>query len=641
MSPRNGATEVPHPGGPATHDPPADSPSGLDELVVRVASRLMPARHDTAGTAVADTLRVLQEYFGVDTVFLRRHDHERRMSVLVDECPRREPVPEPDPLGEVPFDSDAVWRATEHLGEPFIQRPRDSPASYQERVREASGVEEVSLAVVPLCDEEQTTGVLGFIAFGDRPWSEREVGALRAIASLLAQMRARTEAEEQLHVLASYDALTGLPNRRLLFPELQRRQAAHRTSPAALLFIDLDNHKDVNDVLGHRAGDEVLVTVAERLQAACRPDDFVARFGGDEFVVLLDGFADEESAREAATRLVRLATAEIRAAGQLLRRTVSAGVALSVGTATADELLADADAALHRAKTDGRDQVVVFDDALRAETVARRDLQIMLRRAIDRDELRLHYQPEIDLHTGAILGVEALVRWQHPRHGLLPADAFIEVAESSGMILDIGRWVMVEASRQAAEWHERIPGLDAVVRVNVSPLQLRNRDLLHTLAQCRAHGPLRGRLSLELTEHAVLQDVDHAVSVIREVRNLGVSVALDDFGTGQSSLSQLKRLPVDFLKIDRSFVRDLGTDPADRAVVDAMADLARAFDLSLIAEGIETHRHIAQLLEVGCRRGQGFLFSHPRPAHDLDPMLADGALPLPTRSRRTATAAIP
>jgi len=611
----------------------ADAPaSGLDALVVWVAKRLMPARHDTIDEAVTDVLAALQRFFAVDTVFVRRNDHDRGVTVLLDEWPRREEVPDPDPLGEVPFDADPVWTATQTLVDPYVQRPGTSPEAYQRRVQEASGVDGVSLAVVPLREAEQTVGVLGLIMFGDRPWTDAELGALTAIAALLTQARGRTEAERRLDHLARYDALTGLPNRRSLLPEVARRLERGAARPFALVFLDLDEHKSVNDLLGNRVGDEVLARLGERFATLVRGDDLVGRLGDDEFVVLLDGVDDERLAARTTERVISEATAPLTIDGRVLRPTASAGVVLSREGATADDLLGDADLALHRAKADGRDRVVVFDEVLRATEAARRDVQLMLRTAIDEDQLVLHYQPEVDLATGEVLGVEALVRWQHPQRGLLGAGEFIDVAERSGLIVDLGRWALREASRQDAQWRARMPHLGVETRVNVSPLQLRGGDVLTTLAACRDHADLHGRLSVEVTEHAVLGDVDDAIAVLNEIRALGATVAIDDFGTGQSSLSQLKRLPLDFLKIDRSFVRDLGRDPADRALVDAMADLARAFDLELIAEGVETVRHVEQLLDVGCRRAQGFLFAKPMPAWEVELLLWQGAPLAPLRA---------
>lgn len=606
----------------ASDTPQAAERRRLDELVTSVASRLMPVRPETRDQAIADTLAQLHDFFRVDTVFLRRNDHDRGLTVLVDEYPRRTNVPDPDPLGAVPFDADPVFAAARDLREPFVIRPSYN-ADYQQRVEAGSGVHEVSMATVPLV-AEQTQGVLGLVRYGDRSWTGDETSALQAIASLVTQLWGRLAAEEQLYHQAWYDELTGLSNRHALFAELDRRRAETNRS-LAVVFLDVDNHKDVNDVLGHQVGDRLLATIAARLRTASRHGDFPARIGGDEFVVLLDGPVDEMEAYAAAERLVTVVSQPLTIAGHDLRRTVSAGVVLAPPQgASADELLGQADAALYRAKALGANQVVVFDEPLRASAQERFGTEVLLRRAISEEQLELHYQPEVDLRSGRLLAVEALVRWRHPSHGLLSADAFIEVAERSGMILDLGEWVLEEAARQASEWMRRMPDLDVSLRVNVSPLQLRNRGLATAVAAALTDRPLHRRLTLEITEHAVMQDVDQARALLGELRELGVEVALDDFGTGYSSLAQLRRLPLDYLKVDRAFVTGLGEEPGDRSVIDAIARLADAFELELIAEGVEWPRHVEHLLAVGCHRAQGFLLGHPVSPDALAATLAAG-----------------
>jgi diguanylate cyclase (GGDEF)-like protein len=597
----------------------------LDELVTSLASKLMPVRRETLATAIADTLAQLQEFFGVDTVFLRRNDHDRGISALIDEYPRREDVPDPDPLGEVAFEANSVFAATRDLQAPFVQRPPTSEDSYQRRVQAASGIDEVSVAMAPLLSE-RTEGVLGLVRFGDRSWSDDETSALQAIASLLTQLWGRVAAEDQLHHQAWYDQLTCLRNRHALFAELDRRRA-ETTGPLGVAFLDLDDHKDVNDVLGHQVGDELLRTVAARLRTTSRHGDFPARFGGDEFVVLLDGPMDEMGAYAATERLVGVVSEPMTIAGHELQRTVSAGVVVASDPATsADELLGQADAALYRAKALGHNQVVVFDESLQAAARERFSTEVLLRRAISEEQLELHYQPEIELRTGKLLAVEALVRWRHPTQGLLGADTFVQVAERTGMILDLGEWVLEAAARQATEWVRRRPELDFATRINVSPLQLRNRGLATAVASAVTDRPLQHRLTLEITEHAVMQDVDQARTLLGEVRDLGVGIALDDFGTGYSSLAQLKHLPLDHLKVDRAFVAGLGNECRDRLVLEAISRLAAAFDLELIAEGVEAPTHVDHLLAIGCHRAQGYLLSYPLPPDELERVLLAGGL---------------
>ena len=476
------------------------------------------------------------------------------------------------------------------------------------------------MVMVPLIRKTTTEGVLGFVNFQDRAWESAEVNALQAIASLMMQLQARIDAEERLHHNAFHDELTGLPNRRSLLDELERRLRDADGEPVAVIYIDLDHFKALNDVLGHRAGDRVLVAAADRLVTTLRPGDIAARFGGDEFVVVLSAPMDSIGAHAVADRLLELIAAPVDLDGQSVNRTASFGVAVAdTSMVTADELLACADAALYAAKARGRNRIVVFDDDMRAEADERFNLEVALGTAIDDGELLLHYQPEVDLRTGHVLAVEALVRWNHPRRGLLPAAAFIAVAEESGLIVDIGRWVLREACRQMATWVRAFPDLDLTLRVNMSPAQLMSKDFVTLVTETLSeHGLCGVKLCLEITEHAVMQDVDGSIEVLRQLRALGIDLAIDDFGTGQSSMVQLKRLPVTTLKIDQSFVAGIATDPNDRAIVDSIARLAEAFGLALVAEGVEFRDQAECLLALGCHRAQGFFFSRPIPPHEFE-----------------------
>jgi diguanylate cyclase (GGDEF)-like protein len=591
----------------------------LDELVTRVAVRLMSTPRTSVSETIAWTLTTLGEFFGVDTVFLRRNEHSRGMSVLVDEWPRRVDVPDPDPLGVVPFDVDPVFGATRELREPFVIRPQASPQEYQERVQQGSGIPEVAMAMVPLVHDELTEGVLGFVNFGDRAWPDEEVNALQAIASLIMHFQARIDAEEQLRHNAFHDSLTGLANRRALLAELERRLKMRLGPNLALLFLDLDHFKAMNDVLGHRAGDRFLVATADRLSLALRPQDLAARIGGDEFVVVLGGPIDGLEAYVVANRLRELVGEPIDFGAGHINRTVSVGIALaSAGAVSAEDLLTHADAALYTAKVRGRNQIVLFDDELRAEVDERFMTEMLLRGAIDDRALCLHYQPEVDMRDGRLLAVEALVRWEHPTRGLLPASEFITVAEETGLVVDLGRWVLSEACRQMAAWLTVWPALDLSMRVNVSPAQLMGPTLVDYVSdRLREHHLDGRRLCLEITEHAVMPDVERSVQVLDALRELGVTLAIDDFGTGHSSMAQLKRLPVNALKIDQSFVRGLTSEAGDRAIIESIVRLAEAFHLDLVAEGVESRDQARQLLALGCHRGQGFLFAPAMPPEEI------------------------
>jgi len=600
----------------------------LDELVSQVAERLMSTSSRNREEILSWTMRVLAEFLEADAVFLRRNDHARGMSVLVSEYPVRENIPTPDPLGEVPFDADPIFARLKDLRGPFLSEVTEPPEDYLERVEAASGIADVDGAAVPLLLGDITWGVLGFLHFGRHQWTPAEINALQAVASMLVQLQARLDAEARTEYIAHHDDLTGLPNRRALLQELEDRLAAHRAT--AILFFDLDRFKVMNDFLGHSSGDRVLTTIADRIRTSIRTNDFAARLGGDEFVILVDEAISEMEVLSSAHRILEVVGRPINFAGQQVSHTASIGIVLSKASSeNGMELLGWADVALYAAKRQGRNRAVVFDEVLREAVDERSRTELTLREAIDSDGLRLHFQPEVDLRTGRVLAVEALVRWDHPTRGLLPASAFIVVAEETALVVDMGRWVFEEACRQLAEWRRDYPDLPLVVRVNMSPAQFVTNGLVDFVEDCMRQHQIPGdRLCIEITEHAVLQEPDQTARILRGFQDLGVEVALDDFGTGFASMTELKRLPVNLLKLDTSFVQGITTDPSDRAIVEAIIHLGRALNVEVIAEGIESAPTIEKLLELGCHRGQGYLISVPMAAADLAPVLAAGSVPL-------------
>ncbi|HSK59772.1 MAG TPA: EAL domain-containing protein [Actinomycetospora sp.] len=608
------------------------APTNLDELVTRVATTLMGVDSTTLATAGDAMLRVLVEYFAVDHGFLRFHDLAPRTTVLVAEWPPREDVPDPDPLGVIPFDSaDPAFASTEHLTDVLVVRPSDF-ASYQERVREASGIDATSVATVPLRSGGCTTGIFGFVKCGDRGWSADEIRALRTIATLLAQMQARLLAEDQLRHIAHHDELTGLPNRRALLAHLHAVLASPPPGPRALLFIDVDRLKATNDFLGHDAGDRFIIAVAERIRAAVGPNDMVARLGGDEFVVALAGVADEAAAAAVASRMQRAMAEPIRLGGQSLRRTVSIGIAVTQApTAEVGVWLRSADQAVLTAKDRGGNSVVAFTAEMRVREEVRVAVEMNLLSAIRDGTLAIHFQPVVDMRDRSATGAEALLRWHHPTLGPVPPDLFVGVAEATNLAGELGRWVLDGACRQLATWRAEHPEAitaDFTMAVNVSPVQLIAIDFVDTVAEVLARYDLSGRdLVLEVTEHAVVGDVDAASATLRGLRRLGVCVAIDDFGTGYSSLAQLKALPVNILKIDRGFVRDLGKTVEDHSIVRSIVGLADSFGLDLIAEGVETEIAAETLLGMGCTTAQGFLYSRPLPAEDFAQWITTPAAP--------------
>ncbi len=601
----------------------------LDELVSQVAERLMSATAANHKEVLNWTTRVLAEFLHSDVAFLRRNDHVRGVSILEAEWPIRDDIPDPDPLGEVRFDNDPIFMATKDLREPFLPGFEDTTENYMQRVEDGSGETLIAGAAVPLLLGDSTWGVLGFIHFALRSWVPAEINALQAVASMLVQLQARIDAEERTAYNAYHDDLTDLPNRRALLRELTHRLGTRRDT--AVLILDLDRFKVMNDFLGHATGDRLLITIADRIRTSIRASDYVARLGGDEFVVLLDEASSEMEVQASAYRLLGIVAGPVNIGGQFVSHTASIGIAIALaGSNEAGlDLLSWADGAMYVAKARGRNQAVVFDEVLRQAANERSSMELMLREAVEGDGLRLHYQPEVDLRTGRLLSVEALVRWQHPTQGLLAAAKFINVAEETGLVLEIGRWVFAEACRQLAIWRRDYPDLPLIVRVNMSPAEFAASDLVAFVEKCMLDNNVPGdRLCIEITEHAVVDEADKVANILRGFQDLGVEVALDDFGTGFASMTELKYLPVDLLKLDMSFVEGITTDDYDRAIVESIIRLGQALHLSVTAEGIECTEIVEKLLELGCDRGQGYLISRPIGSEELRPMLKAGGVPM-------------
>ncbi len=606
----------------------------LEDLVTSVATELMGVTATTLHSTSEGLLHQLVDYFGVDLSFLRRNDHDLGATILVAEWPPRVEVPVPDPLGVVFFsDADPTFAATEHLSTVLTTRPIDHDEEYQDRVRQGSGVVGVSMATVPLMMRDTTSGVLGFIKFGDREWQADEINALRAVAALLAQLQGRVAAEERLRFLAYHDELTGLATRRALSDHLSARLREGEPGEVAVIFIDVDRLKALNSFLGHGAGDEFLHTLATRLQLTAPADHLIARLGGDEFVAVMAGPADEERAKAYAESLRVAAGLPVLVGGEEISRAISVGVALGVpGISNVSELMNQADQAMLQAKGSGGNQISVFTAEMRKQNEIRTDIELHLVTAIRSGSLELHYQPEIDLITRQITGVEGLVRWPHPNLGMLMPVSFIDVIEATNLAGELGRWVLETGCRQVTEWHRTMPGPPIGLSINVSPAELITRDFVETVDKILRDCGLDGRLlTLEITEKAIVRDTVQALATIRGLKEIGVRIAIDDFGTGYSSFAQLKSLPVDRLKIDRGFVRDLGSDADDLAIVRSIVGLAESFDLGLVAEGVETEVAAATLVALGCRRAQGYLYARPASATDLEPMLRASRIPASKR----------
>ncbi len=607
-----------------------NAPRSLDLAVTTVATQLMEATAATSVAVARHVLRDLVAHFDVDVSFLRHNDHNIHATRLVAEWPPRPDVPDPDPLEVVYFtEADPVFAAAEHLKEPAVFRPEPATDDYQRRIEQTRYIPVTSMACVPLLSGDITTGVLGFVKYGDRDWLPEELNALKAIASLFAQLQARVLAEEQLRFLAEHDDLTGLHNRRALLAHLDARLAAGQPGPVSVLFFDLDRLKAINDYLGHTAGDWFIRVLADRLKQSADGPGMIARLGGDEFVVVPESQIDAGAAEALAYRLQSTLCERVPIEGEMLTRTVSIGVALGVpGRDTTSDLLRRADQAVLTAKGSGGNKVAVFSDDMSLDSEFRNDIELHLQSVIENGALVLHYLPEVDMRTGEILATEALVRWQHPTRGLLAPDAFIGVAESINLAGELGRWVMRSACAEFAQWRSRGVGHDTVLRINVSPVQLVTDGFVQSVADIVDEFDLGGSVSLEITESVVVQDIETTRITLAGLKSVGVQVAIDDFGTGYSVLSHLKSLPVDTLKIDKGFVQELGSNPGDLAIVRAIIALADAFGLQLVAEGVETEAAAMTLLRHGCHRAQGFLLSRPIPGEAMETLLARGRVPV-------------
>jgi diguanylate cyclase (GGDEF)-like protein/PAS domain S-box-containing protein len=431
----------------------------------------------------------------------------------------------------------------------------------------------------------------------------------------------RRQAEQKIEFLAYHDPLTGLPNRVLLQDRLQQAVAlAERNGTSlALVFLDLDNFKKINDSLGHAAGDALLKEVALRLKRCVRDADTISRQGGDEFVIILRDLHGGDACLPALGKIMETLQEPFISEGNELSTSASLGIALYPDDGTDFETLRKkADMAMYRAKEAGRNTYRFFDEAMDVEAVEHLLMRSGLRRALERQEFVLHYQPQIDLATGQIVGAEALLRWQHPEYGVVPPGRFIPVAEESALIVPIGEWVLRETCRQAMAWQRAgLPPL--VLAVNLSAVQFRRGSVEETVLQALAASGLKSEyLELELTESILIQNVEQVMAAVQRLKQLGVKLSIDDFGTGYSSLSYLKRFDIDKLKIDQSFIRDLASDPDDAAIVRAIIQMAHSLGLRAIAEGVETPDLLPQLQAFGCDEAQGYYYARPMPAAEFE-----------------------
>ena len=455
----------------------------------------------------------------------------------------------------------------------------------------------------------------------------------------------RKLAEQQLHHDAFHDALTGLPNRALFMDHLKLAIARSRRNSQtkfAVLYLDLDRFKVINDSLGHTIGDQLLVGIADRLKKNLRPGDTVARLGGDEFTVLIEDITDETESVQVAERVQKELSIPFTLSGREVFTTVSMGIAPSAtGYERAEDILRDADTAMYRAKSMGKARYEIFDKAMHARAINLLQMETDMRRALEREEFVLHYQPIVALENFSLRGFEALVRWQHPERGFISPMDFIPVAEETGMIVPLGEWVMREACRQMHGWQRMFPLEQPLfITVNLSSKQFTQETLISTFAMILQETGVKPQsVKLEITESVVMENVDTATDMLRQLRGLGVKLAIDDFGTGYSSLSYLHRFPIDTLKIDRSFVTRMSENNENTEIVRTIVVLAQNLGMDVVAEGVETNEQLVLLQKLGCENGQGYFFSKPVNADGAEKIIAEtyGALTSPARALNPQT----
>ncbi|HEX8848367.1 MAG TPA: bifunctional diguanylate cyclase/phosphodiesterase [Gemmatimonadaceae bacterium] len=536
--------------------------------------------------------------------------------------------------------------AAAHTAAEFFSDVGAAAGEYESHARQARGAGGGAFAVVPLRGESareemdnhalatMNVGALLVVLDGSRDWSDHDRLLVTSVAALLAttielhqELAQHLLVEDELRQLVLRDPLTGVPNSALFLDRLEHaieRARRHKEFRFAVLALDLDRFQSINNSLGRAVGDEVLKEVARRLEQCVRGEDMVARSGGDEFAILLESLSDDSDGGRVAGRMQRAIAAPIETSEGEVFTSASIGIVLSSsGLEAPGRLLQQAGIAMSRAKSAGRARYEMFDGIMHAKALARLRMETDLRHALERDEFELYYQPLVALDSGRITELEALIRWRHPRRGIVPPLEFIPVAEDTGLIVPIGSWVLAKACADMRRWQDRYPRAEPLsLSVNLSPKQFAQPGFVQFVAETVAASGLDPRtLRLEITESFAIEDPDRTREYLTQLRALGIRIYLDDFGTGYSSLSQLHQLPLDGIKIDRTFVMRMEERPVNRQLVHTVRDLAGNIGVAAVAEGVETASQLQALRAIGCESAQGYLFSRPVPVADVEALI--------------------
>ncbi len=599
-------------------------PSFLIGILSAALQRFATVEGEHLDGAILETMAALARHSGVDRCYaFQLREPDRTLIDNTHEWVASGISPEQTHLQGLSRDVVATWWPPLEDGQPvYVADVAALPESRREEreILESQGVR--SLVVVPLRSPEGLHGFMGFDAVRHRrEWSPVSILLLQSVADAITAALVRERAATALRALASQDGLTGLANRRALERTLAQlsRASAPPGDAVGVLFVDVDHFKDVNDALGHRVGDILLQDIARRLEDAIQERDLLSRFGGDEFVVLLRGATDASGLRERAERLLAVFATPFDIADRPTIVGASAGLVQVRPGADPESFIRDADAAMYRAKRGGRSQLVEFDDSIRAELSERYVLGHDLAMAIEREQLAVHYQPQYRVADGRLVGVEALLRWSHPVYGPVSPARFIPLAEETGAIEPIGRWVMDQALSELANWRaSRAEAAEVTVSVNVTARQLETPDFfLFVVDRLAAHGLPASALVVEVTESTLMNRQGQAPENLARLRRHGCALSVDDFGTGWSSLAYLRELPLTELKVDRSFVSQMDVEPRDRAIAAAIIQLARLLGLDTVAEGVERPGQVGLLRSLGCDRLQGFCLGRPTPASEV------------------------